>query len=182
MSLWIIISYIFISVLCIYSAVKLYSVGKNPYGKAVLSTYIFYTLVFIAVWIFKISVPSYILFITMLTILGSCFFGHYLGGYTKSKIFDRYLHAFGAFSFSLLIYCIIDNYINTASSKLFQAIFIFLAGSTLGVFFELIEMCHDRKKDDPKCQKGLKDTNMDMLFNLIGKLVAGLFAYFWLLT
>ncbi len=183
MPLWIIISYCIVAVLCIFSIVKLFSAGKKPYAKAALSTYAFYTVIFLAIWIFKISVPSYTLFFTMLAILGACFFGHYLGGYTKSNTFDRYLHAFGAFSFSLLTYCIIDDFINTGNSALFQAIFIFLVGNTLGVFFELIEMLHDvRKKNEPKSQKGLQDTDMDMLFNIIGSIISAIFAYFLLLT
>lgn len=181
MPLWIILSYCIIAVLCIFSIVKLFTTEKKFYAKSALSTYIFYTIIFLAVWIFKIAVPAYTLFLTMLTILGACFFGHYLGGYTKSNTFDRYLHAFGAFSYSLLTYCILDDFVDTGSSVLFQAIFIFLVGNTLGVFFELIEMFHDRKKDEPKSQKGLQDTDMDMLFNLIGSFIAGVFAYFWLL-
>lgn len=179
---WIVFSYLVVAGFCVFSIIKLFAAGKKPYAKAALSTYVFYTIVFLTIWIFKIAVPAYTLLLTMLTILGACFFGHYLGGYTKSRTFDRYLHGFGAFSFSLFAYCILDDFIDTRSSTLFQAIFIFFAGNTLGVFFELIEMLHDRKGDEPKSQKGLQDTDMDMLFNLIGSLLAGVFGYFWLLS
>lgn len=181
MPLWIIISYFIVAVLCIFSVVKLFANSKTSYAKQALSTYIFYTVFFVLIWFFKIAIPPYVLLLTLLTILGACFFGHYLGGYTKSRTFDRYLHAFGAFSFSLMTYCTLDDFINTGSSLFFQAIFIFLAGNTLGVLFELFEMCHDTKKDEPKTQKGLRDTNMDILFNLIGSMSAGIFSYFWLL-
>lgn len=181
MPLWIIISYCVTAAFSIFSIVKLYSDGKKSYGKAALSTYIFYTVLFLAVWFLNIAVPSYLLLLSMLVVFGACFLGHYLGGYTKSRTFDRYLHAFGAFSYSLFAYCILDNYIDTGGSLLFQAIFIFLAGNTLGVLFEFTEMWHDRKKDEPKSQKGLRDTDMDMLANLIGSALAGVYAYFWLL-
>ncbi|KAF5072959.1 hypothetical protein DSECCO2_196660 [anaerobic digester metagenome] len=182
MPLWIIISYSIITALCIFSVIKLFARGDIPYAKEALSTYIFYTIFFVAIWIFQIEIPTYILLLTMLTILFACFLGHYLGGYTKSRTFDRYLHAFGSFSFALVTYCTLDNFISTGSSILFQAIFIFCAGNTLGVFFELIEMCHDvSKKDEPKTQKGLRDTDMDMLCNLIGSTLAAVFSFFWLL-
>lgn len=183
MDVWILISYGIISALCIFSVVQLFSKKKNVYAKSALSTYLFYTVVFLALWIFHIKVPSYMLLLTMLTILGACFFGHYLEGYTKSKTFDRYLHAFGSFSFSLLTYSILSHFIDTGGSLLFQALFVFLIGNTLGVIFELIEMHHDKKirVKNVKSQKGLKDTDMDMLFNLFGSILAGIFAYFWVL-
>ncbi len=182
MPLWIILTYSLISALCIYSVIRLFRSEKKSYAKAALSTYIFYMVVFFSVWIVRISVPSYILFLAMLTVLGACFFGHFLGCYTKSKTFDRYLHAFGAFSFSLLTYCVLDDFVDIGGSLAFRAIFIFLIGNTLGVLFELIEMCHDRKnKQEPKSQKGLRDTDMALLFNLIGSILSGAFAYFFLL-
>ncbi|MGI6261320.1 MAG: hypothetical protein ACOYJR_05715 [Acutalibacteraceae bacterium] len=92
------------------------------------------------------------------------------------------LHAFGAFSFSLFLYCILDDFIPTGGSLLFRSLFIFLLGNTLGVFFELLEMLHDtKKKKESKSQKGLRDTDMDMIFNLFGSAPAGLFAYFRIL-
>lgn len=182
MPIWIIISFIVVSALCIFSIIKLFSQNKKPYAKQARSTYIIYAVIFFAVWIFNIDVPAYQLLLSMLTILGSCFFGHYLEFYTKSKTFDRYLHGFGSFSFSLLTYCILDDYISTGGSVLFRAIFFFLLGNTLGVLFEFLEMMHDaKKKKEPKSQKGLRDTDMDMIFNMIGSLLAGIFAYFWIL-
>jgi len=182
MPLWIIITYSIVTALCIFSVIKLFARGDTPFAKEALSTYIFYTIFFVAIWVFRIEIPGYILLLAMLTILGACFLGHYLGGYTKSRTFDQYLHAFGSFSFSLITYCTLDNFIITGSSALFQAIFIFCVGNTLGVFFELMEMYHDvSKKDEPKTQKGLRDTDMDMLFNLIGSTLAAAFSFFWLL-
>lgn len=190
MPIWLIVSYCILSALCIFSIVKLFQAKKKTYAKSALSVYIFYTAVFLAIWIFKITVPSYLLLLTMLTVLGACFFGHYLDCYTKSKTFDRYLHGFGAFAFSLLTYSMLDFYIDTGSSKLFRALFIVLTGNTLGIIFELIEMRHDKKtsqkrqeklKNTEKSQKGLMDTDMDILFNLLGSILAGIFAYFWLL-
>lgn len=190
MPVWLIVSYCILSALCIFSIVRLFQVKKKTYAKSALSVYIFYTAVFLAIWILKIAVPSYLLLLTMLTILGACFFGHYLDYYTKSKTFNRYLHGFGSFSFSLLTYCILVHYIEDGGSLLFRALFVFLAGNTLGIIFELIEMRHDKKtskkrqeklKNTEKSQKGLMDTDMDILFNLIGSALAAIFAYFWLL-
>lgn len=190
MPVWLIICYGIVSALCIFSTVKLFQSKKKEYAKSALAVYIFYTAIFLAVWFLKIAVPPYLLLLTMLTVLGACFFGHYLDLYTKSKTFDRYLHGFGSFSFALLTYSILVHYIEAGGSLLFRALFVFLVGNTLGVFFELIEMRHDKKttqkrREKPKnaelSQKGLMDTDMDMLFNLFGSALAAIFAYFWLL-
>lgn len=183
MDVWILISFGIVSALCIFSVVKLFTKKKKVFANSALSTYLFYTVIFLALWVFNIKVPPYQLLLTMLTVLGACFLGHYLECYTKSKTFDRYLHAFGSFSFSLLTYSILNHFIVTGGSLLFRALFIFLIGNTLGVFFELVEMHHDKKikLKNVKSQKGLKDTDTDMLFNLFGSVLAAVFAYFWLL-
>ena len=116
-----------------------------------------------------------------LTALACCFCGYYLDLYNHSPyVFDRSLHAFGAFSFSLTAYCIIAGVTQPGGSLLFRALFVFCIGNTLGAVFELLEAAHDSKKNVPvKGQKGLQDTNMDMLFNAIGSLLAGVFSYFF---
>ncbi len=73
-----------------------------------MSTYISYSLAFFAIWIFKLTVPSYLILLTMLAVLLACFVGDYLGYYMRSKTFDRFLHVYGSFSFALFTYCILD--------------------------------------------------------------------------
>lgn len=169
------------SALCIFAAVRLFLAHKPDYGKSILGVWLFYTAVFFSIWIFQISVPPYLLPLTMLTVLGSCYLGYYLRLYDTSRVFDRYLHAFGTFSFALLTGCILDDFLTTGGSTLYRALFIVLLGNTLGVLFELTEMLHDSKKRMPKSQRGLRDTDLDLLFNLIGSILAGGFAYFLIL-
>lgn len=182
MPLWIVLVYAVVLAFGIFGAVRLIQANKPAYAKAVLVTYVFYTTVFALVWILKIVVPPYLLLLTMLTVWGSCFLGHYRQLYNTSKVFDRYLHAFGTFSFALFTYCVLDDFLQTGGSQIYQALFVTLLGNTLGVIFELTEMLHDLKKqNEPRCQKGLLDTDMDQLFNLGGSILAGLFAYLWIL-
>ena len=182
MSAWIVIMFAIVLVLNIYAIVKLnkYEKKRQAHAKPALSATVLYSLVFIAVWIFDLPVPSSVLLFSMSAILINCFFGHYKGWFDRSRVFDRYLHAFGAFSFALLTYCIIRGIADTGGSDIFLAIFVFTLGNTLGAVFELIEAAHDAKKD-VKLQRGLKDTNMDMLFDFFGSVLAGLFAYIFIL-
>ena len=182
MPIWIIVSFTVFSVLCIFAVAKLFGRGTVEYAKAALGSYLIYTVVFVLIWIFSVSVPAYIVFIAMLTTLFTVVLGHYAELYVRSKTFDRYLHAFGSFSLALFLYCILDDFVMSGGSVLFRALFIFLLGNTAGVVFELFEAACDAKGRAVKSQKGLKDTDMDMLFNLIGSLLAGAFAYFWILV
>lgn len=173
---WVITTYCFVSIPCLYSVARLYGV-KSPYAKSTLSIYVFYTLVFLAIGFSRTAVPPEILLFTMLTVFGACVFGHYLKYFTHSRVFDRYLHTFGTFSFASLAYCVLYRFLETGGSALFRALFVFSTGNTLGVLFELVEMCHD-EKNAAKDQKGLKDTDMDLFFNLIGSAAAGVYACF----
>lgn len=179
MSIWIIVSYLILSILCIWFVVRMYGKQKKQYANSILLTYVFLTLVFAAIWMFKLTVASYVMVFSILAVFFTCFFGYYLEYYLRSKTFDRFLHAFGSFSFAQLSFCILDDFIDTNSSKIFQSAFVFLLGNTLGIIIELTEAKLD-KKADIKNQKGLKDTNMDLLSDMIGSILAGIVAFFWL--
>ena len=102
---WIIVSYLICSAAIIFAIVRLFARGNKPYAKAGVMVYLVYTLLFAAIWIFSLPVPSFLIFLTMLTALACCFCGYYLDLYNHSPyVFDRSLHAFGAFSFSLLLH------------------------------------------------------------------------------
>lgn len=180
MPIWVVVCYVIVSAGCIFAIAGLYEKRKKQIAKSALSAYLSYTLVFLAIWIFKLTVPSYLILLTMLAVVLACFFGDYLGYYTRSKTFDCYLHVYGSFSFALFTYCLLDDVMEVGGSKIFLALSVFLIGNTLGALFELIEAGHDAR-NKIKSQKGLRDTDMDMLSNLIGSVLAGVFAYVRLL-
>lgn len=144
---WIIVSYLICFAAIIFAIVRLFARGNKPYAKAGVMVYLVYTLLFAAIWIFSLPVPAFLIFLTMLTALAYCFCGYYLDLYNHSPyVFDRSLHAFGAFSFSLTAYCIIAGVTQPGGSLLFRALFVFCIGNTLGAVFELLEAAHDSKK------------------------------------
>ncbi|MGI5849346.1 MAG: hypothetical protein ACOX8Q_04695 [Christensenellales bacterium] len=110
------------------------------------------------------------------------FFGYYLKLFERSKTFDRYVHAYSSFSYSLLAYSTLSNLIDMRASKVLTALFIVTLGISLGVFTEIAEFLSDkRKKLGANLQKGLVDTNFDLIFDSLGSLAAGVFAYFVML-
>ncbi|MCX7615287.1 MAG: hypothetical protein N2Z65_05995 [Clostridiales bacterium] len=123
-----------------------------------------------------IHVPYFIMLLPLIASFLHSFVGDHLNLYNRSKTFDKYLHAFGTFSISLFTYFIIGNITDPGGSKLFRALFIFFLGTGIGSIFEVFEFTMD-SLHKTFMQKGLKDTDMDMVFNIIGSAAAAIFAY-----
>lgn len=124
---------------------------------------------------FKLNIPDIILTGSVITVIGHTFIGLYFNIYYKSNYFDRYLHLFGSFSFSLLAFSII-NYITPLVnvSWIYTFLFVMTLGISIGVFFEIIEFIHDCFSKKIMCQHGLTDTDFDMIFNVFGSFIAGI--------
>jgi hypothetical protein len=122
-----------------------------------------------------LKIPGLILTCFVITVLGHSFVGKYLEVYYTSDVYDRYLHLFGAFSFSLTAYAILEHLIKPGTeSIIYKSVFVMTIGITLGVFFEIAEFVHDRyfpKKI--RSQHGLEDTDFDLIFNIAGSFIAG---------
>ena len=180
MPLWLVLIFIVFTLLSLSAAAASLRKGQKQFGRAALWACISYALIFSAIWIFGLSIPSYVIFLTMLSVFIVSFFGYHLAWFNRSKVFDRYLHVLTPFAFALLVYCVIRNLFLTGGSRAYQSLFVFTIGMTLGILNELFEAAMDAKSDTNN-QRGLKDTNMDLLGDLIGSLLAGAFAYFVLL-
>lgn len=122
--------------------------------------------------VIKISqmVKCLLLFLIVLHIA----FGQYFGFYVSNSYFDKGLHLFGTFAISLFAYQALTSFLHiTIKSKLFIFTLICSLGISLGVFLELFEFVLDILFKSNN-QKGLNDTNLDMIFNVIGAIIAGL--------
>ena len=94
--------------------------------------------------------------------------------YNISKYYDRLLHAFGSFSFSLFFYSILDKItIPTIYSKFYISIFVTTIGISLGCIFEIYEFILDSTTNSNN-QHGLTDTNYDLISDVIGSIAAGI--------
>jgi len=155
---------------------------KNSlYLQASLTAFLLYFVYIICDLIFGINVPKLILISVMISIFIQTFFGYYKNLFMRSKVFDRYLHAYGSFSFALFFYSLIDKLLSpVVTPKLYAAIFVFSVGITIGAIFEIIEFAFDKAKHT-KMQKGLKDTDLDLIFDVIGSVAAAIISYFFIL-
>lgn len=142
---------------------------------------VLFTTLFIIIYTFieikyNLHLSNYTRFFIILTILAHTFIGDYLNLYVKSFIFDKILHTIGTYSFTLLGYSLINQISKKPYfTKPYEFIFILCLGVTLGEFFELIEFSIDIVlKPQIPSQGNVIDTNIDMIFNTIGAIVAGL--------
>lgn len=121
-----------------------------------------------------VNVPVFIVTGSIISVIGHTLLGNYLDYYHKSRIYDRGLHLFGAFSFSLLAFSILNNAVAPFDgSEFYASLTVITLGISIGTFFEIIEFIHDSVSKKTKCQHGLVDTDFDMIFNVLGSLAAG---------
>lgn len=134
----------------------------------VIMSFLFYN------YYFRLNVPGWIITCSVMTVIGHFLLGEYLQYYYRSKNYDRWLHLFGAFSFSLLAFSILNNAVAPfQSSGFYLSLFVIALGISIGTLFEILEFIHDLVSQKVKCQHGLVDTDYDMIFNLLGSVVAG---------
>ncbi|MDD4238671.1 MAG: hypothetical protein PHT62_08955 [Desulfotomaculaceae bacterium] len=123
---------------------------------------------------FSISVSNYIRGCLVLVISV-----HEIGGkifelYLRSAMFDKYLHVFGIYSLVLFVYAIMRQFMEISfKSRLNKFIFLTLVGISLGAFFEIMEFMLDiTLKPKLPNQKDLMDTNLDLIADCVGALIA----------
>ena len=153
------------------------------YLKSILVSNALFALYVIAEAVFQINVP-YLLRILVIAILFiHSYYGYFKNRFTWSKVFDRYLHVFGTTVFTLFLYNILILLVKPSIyPKVFEAVFVFTFGITVGTLFEIFEFSGDQTMHEPvKMQKGLKDTNVDLICDLFGSLIAAIIAYLFIL-
>jgi hypothetical protein len=122
----------------------------------------------------RIHIENHLRVLLILSLIGHNLIGEYFGAY-KGQYFDKALHMFGAFSFALIFYSLLNKTVYLpVSSSLQVFIFITLLGIGLGTIFEILEFALD-KMFQVKNQNGLTDTNLDLIFDTLGASLAGFY-------
>lgn len=140
----------------------------------------FLGLVLIAAFSFDFNMPDFAFILVIILFLVNSYFGYYQNLFNKSRKFDRFLHGYGSFSFAVFFYYLLSNFFQYGGSKAFQAFYIMLLGIFTGAVYEMIEFITD-SKHEKKLQRGLRDTNFDMVSNFIGSIGASVLGFFILL-
>ena len=174
---------IFLAALIAYSAVNIlilwafFKKGKKTEAKSVSAAFGLLWVVTLTDRIFRLGLPplDFIFLMTALTLYS--LFGMYFDLFHRSRTFDRLVHGVGAFSYAVLLYDLLSKFIRYGGSAVFRALYAMLLGISLGAAYEIYEFAADAKRSD-KLQRGLMDTDLDLIFDVAGALCAAGFIYF----
>ena len=123
------------------------------------------------------KIENYIKALVITTCILHNSFGQYLNLYRTTIWFDKILHVFGTFSFALFCYSVLNLSVDFFSeSKIFTFIVIMSLGITVGAILENFEFFMDIVFKTNN-QHGNIDTNLDLILNTVGAMLAGLFIH-----
>ncbi len=183
MTIGVFIAFLFLTAVDVLISVRFVRTNNKAYLAATVFAWLPFALYLLAVYLFDLAIPDYVLYIVVAAQFIRTFFGYYLDWYEKTGFFDRSIHAYGCFAYALLVFCTIRSVLGAVLPKLVAAFFVLTIGMTVGVLIEIVEFALDsrKKKIGIRLQKGLRDTDFDLIFDTIGSFAAGVFAYFTLL-
>ncbi len=170
-------------VLVIFSLIELlflkaFTKRKNKTAsKSTIASIAFLALMYITSYFFDLKVPDAAYILISISLFFDSYFGYYRNLYYRSRKYDRAQHAIGSFSFAIFFYFFLSNIFQYGGSRSFRAFYILLLGVFWGSIYEIIEFISDLNNRE-KMQRGLRDTNFDMISNVIGSLFAAFLAYF----
>ncbi|MGY0374206.1 hypothetical protein [Clostridium sp. JNZ J1-5] len=154
--------------------------NKYDYINELISAVVVFSIYVFFEFKYHLNISNYLVAFISLTIISHNFFGNYMSLYTTSTVFDKVLHVFGTYAFSLFFYEIILKILKQpANLKFYNVAIVILLGISIGTFFEIAEffgdiMFHPEKPYQP----GLVDTDIDLIANTLGAFAAGLHLYF----
>ena len=116
---------------------------------------------------------TYVRVLMVLTIFFDALFGSYFDLYTSSFVFDKVLHTFGSYAFSLFAYILVMQMQTTLMDRPVKFILVLCLGVSLGVSYEILEFITDSISHPvPPSQPSLLDTDVDLIGDLVGALLA----------
>ena len=147
--------------------------------RATVMSFSLISLLTVAIYLFRLDISLFLMILAVVSVFLDSYIGYYQNFYRKSKVVDRGVHCYNTFALSLLFYNIIMLLTEEGGSKTFRALFVLLLGIALGSVHEILEFIADIRHNT-QMQKGLKDTNFDIIFNMIGSISAAAAAYFFM--
>lgn len=170
------IIFIMIQIICI---IALFKIKNFDYMRMASGNLIFWLVYMIVEKRSKWRIPFYIRVVTLLSITFNDILGEYLNLFVTSQVYDRFQHIFGTYALTLWIFFVLQQFIQIklTSKRLTIILFISLA-LALGAIYELMEFMDDEVYHPKiKNQPSLLDTNLDLLSDFIGGIIA-VFHYF----
>ena len=116
---------------------------------------------------------NYVRAAMLVTLISDSLGGQYLEYYITSTVFDKVLHAFGTYVFSLFFYILTLQLLTYPLTRSFAFIFVFCLGTSFGTLYEIMEFIVDTTtKPSFPGQLSLYDTDMDLVADMCGAVAA----------
>lgn len=152
--------------------------GVIPNVAGLTAVWIIYTLLELR---YGFYMSNYVRIVAMTACLSDSFFGYFLNYYQSSFVFDKIQHAFGTYAFSLFAYVLVAQLLTRPVSRLFTFILVMALGLAIGTVYEISEFIGDLiGNPDHPSQPSLLDTDLDLIGDAIGAVIAGLHVIFQL--
>ena len=175
------IAYAIYLLIQVFIAYRYVSTDNKLYFKSLLVSNIVFAVYVLADEAFGIGVPYLIRCLVIVAMFLHTYFGYFKDLYTRSQIFDRYLHVYGCFAYALFFYSLFTRIFKASVSPApFAALMVAFTGMAAGGVFEIIEYFID-KGMAVKTQRSLKDTDVDLICDAIGSAAAGIAAWIFML-
>jgi hypothetical protein len=149
--------------------------ARPDYVRSVLATTGFWLVYIFVEARYRLQMNNYVRTLVVLTIFFDAFFGYYCDWYVSSFVFDKALHVFGAYAFSLFAYLLVLQFENGSLTCPVKFILAAALGLSLGAGYEILEFITDSiSHPSPPSQPSLLDTDIDLIGDLLGGLLAAI--------
>ncbi|KAA0548437.1 hypothetical protein FZW96_07640 [Bacillus sp. BGMRC 2118] len=165
------LTFFIIQTICILGLLLIHN---YDYVKSAITNPIFWLIYVILEYKQKWMIPLYVRIVVVISMTTNDFLGELFNLYVTSVLFDRVQHIFGTYSMTLWAFFIIQQF---AKSKILQkkliVIHFILLSTSFGALYEIFEFIQDIVfKPKVKNQPSLLDTNLDLISDLSGGIIA----------
>lgn len=153
--------------------------GHSDYIRSVMVTTGFWIGYSVLEARYDFAMSTYVRTLMVLSIFMDAFFGYYYDLYATSFVFDKMLHVFGTYSFSLFGYVLMVQWLKSPLPAPFKFILITAIGLSFGTLYEILEFFTDSISHPyPPSQPSLLDTDVDLIGDFIGAVAAAVHALY----
>lgn len=149
--------------------------GRPDYIRSVAGTSALQVFFIVGEVRYNLFMSTYVRVLVTLTLFIDALFGYYFDLYVSSVVFDKILHCFGTYAFSLFAYIIVLQLQGNPIDRRVKFIFTVSLGLSLGAFYEILEFITDSIAQPVQpSQPNLLDTDLDLIADLAGAVLAAI--------
>lgn len=150
--------------------------GNSDFVYNIVGSTLFWCAYTVFEYIYKLRISYYIRLAVIIAIISDGFFGFYFNLYVTSPGFDRIQHIFGTYALALFFYAILTHFMNkNVEPRWIKLVFVAAIGMAVGSLYEIMEFAADTiMKPQILNQPSLQDTDLDLISNTIGAVLAGI--------